>query len=99
MDSCWYIGTHQEEDFLFQRRLITICEALQWCKEQVLRSGWFCKAYVKKNLPWSKKAYYMKCVMWKDKKQVVFLSTNQVGLSQGLTAQKHVKKVKKSKNY
>jgi hypothetical protein len=49
-----------------------------------LRRGWFCKAYMKKNLPWSKKAYYMQCTTWKDKKQVMFLAANRVGFSQVL---------------
>jgi hypothetical protein len=56
-----------------------------------LRSGWFCEAYMMKNLPRSRKAYYMQCTTWKDKKQVMILATNPVGFSQGLTVQRHVK--------
>ena len=51
-----------------------------------LRRGWFCEAYMKKNLPWSTKAYYMQCTTWKDKKQVMYLATNWVGFSQGLSS-------------
>ncbi len=63
------------------------------------RRGWFSKAYMKKNLPRSKKAYYMQCTTWKDKKQVMFLATNQVGFSQGLTVQRHVKGKKSVKPF
>jgi hypothetical protein len=61
-----------------------------------LRRGWFHEAYMMKNLPRSRKAYYMQCTTWKDKKQVMFLANNQVGFSQGLTAQRHVKGEKTS---
>ncbi len=64
-----------------------------------LSRGWFCEAYMKKNLPRSKKAYYMQCTTWKDKKQVMFLATNRVGFSQGLTVQRHVKGEKSMKPF
>jgi hypothetical protein len=54
---------------------------------------------MKKNLPWPKKAYYIKCTTWKDKKLVMFLGTNQVGLSQGMTVQRHVKGKKSVKPF
>ncbi len=56
-----------------------------------LRRGWFCEAYMMKKLPMSRKANYMQCTTWKDKKQVMFLATNRVGFSQGLNVQWHVK--------
>ncbi len=62
-----------------------------------LRRGWFCEAYMMKNLSMSMKAYYMQCTTWKDKKQVMFLATNQVGFSQGLTVQRHMKRKKSVK--
>jgi hypothetical protein len=54
---------------------------------------------MKKNLRWPRKAYYMLCTTWKDKKQVIFLATNQVGFSQGLTVQQHVKGKKNIKPF
>jgi hypothetical protein len=41
----------------------------------------------------------MQCTTWKDKKQVMFLATNQVGFSQGLTVQWHVKGFKSVKPF
>jgi hypothetical protein len=62
-----------------------------------LRRGWFHEAYTKKKLPRLMKAYYLQCTTWKDKKQVTFLITNQVGFShQGLTVKRQVKGNKKS---
>ncbi len=52
-----------------------------------------------KNLPRSRKAYYMQCMTWKDKKQVMFLANNRVGFSQGLTVQRHVKGKKNVKPF
>jgi len=56
-----------------------------------LRRGRFCEAYMMKNFPRSRKVCYMQCMTWKDKKQVMFLATNRVGFSQGLTVQQLVK--------
>ncbi len=64
-----------------------------------LRKGWFCEAYMRKNLPWSKKAYYMQCTTRNDEKQVMFLATNRVWFSQGLTVQQHVKGGKSMKSF
>ena len=38
------------------------------------------------------KTYYIQCTMWRDRKQVCFLSTNGVGASSGLTVRRHSKK-------
>jgi hypothetical protein len=37
------------------------------------------------------KEYYIQGSTWRDKKQVCFLSTNEVGFSNGLAVKRHVK--------
>ena len=44
------------------------------------------------------KAYYIQCTTWRDKKQVWFLSSNEVGYTKGLTVKRHSKKKKKQDN-
>jgi len=41
------------------------------------------------------KHYCIQCTTWRDKKQVCFLNTNQVGFSNGLSVKRHVKGQKK----
>ena len=38
------------------------------------------------------KAYYIQCKTWRDKKQVCFLSPNEVVYTEGLTVKRHGKK-------
>jgi len=52
--------------------------------------GWYREAVLKLKAPGGK-VYYIQCTTWRDKKQVCFLSSNQVGFSNGLSVKRHVK--------
>lgn len=52
--------------------------------------GWFREAVLKMETP-DRRTYYIQCTTWRDKKQVCFLSTKQIGFSDGLTVKRHVK--------
>ena len=41
------------------------------------------------------KKYYIQATTWRDKKQVCFLSTNEIGFSDGMTVKRHTKKREK----
>ena len=49
-----------------------------------LERGWYHKSAIKLKTPTSKQ-YYIQCTTWRDKKQVIFLSSNIVGYSDGMT--------------
>ena len=51
--------------------------------------GWFREAALR--LMIGRKEFCIQCTTWRDKKQVCFLSSNQVGFSEGLTVRRHVK--------
>jgi len=57
--------------------------------------GWFRAAAVKINLSKGSE-YWIQCTTWQDKKQVMFLHTNTVGVSSALMVKCHVKGEKKS---
>ena len=46
----------------------------------------------------SGKAFYMQCKTWRDKKQVLFLSLNEVGYTGGLTVKIYANKEKNQEN-
>ena len=55
-----------------------------------VKRGWFREAVIKLKAK-SGKHYYIQCTTWRDKKQVCFLSNNDVGSSSGLSLLRHVK--------
>ena len=55
-----------------------------------LQQGWYHKASIKLNTP-TGKAYYIRCTTWGDKKQVWFLSSNEVGYTGGLTVKIYIR--------
>jgi len=54
-----------------------------------LERGWFREACLK--LRAGRTPYYVQCTTWKDKKQVSFLSTNNVGRSDYMTVQRRIR--------
>ena len=57
----------------------------------MLERGCFCKAVIKLKAEQSNQAYYyIHCTTWTDKKQVMFLSNNNVGRSVGIFVKRHV---------
>ncbi len=55
-----------------------------------VKCGWFREAAIELKSK-SKRKYYLQCSTWRDKKQVMFLHTNRVGSSSGITVRRHVK--------
>ena len=55
-----------------------------------VKRGWYREAVLKLKAPGGKE-YYIQNTTWRDKKQVCFLSSNEVGFSNGLSVQRHVK--------
>jgi len=51
---------------------------------------WYRKTVLKLKAPGGK-VYYIQCTRWRDKKQVCFLNTIQVGFSNELSVRRHVK--------
>jgi hypothetical protein len=60
-----------------------------------VKRGWFREAVIKLRAK-SGKDYYIQCTTWRDKKQVCFLSSNEVGSSIGLSVLRHVKEANAS---
>ena len=59
-----------------------------------LKQGWYRKAVINlKTL--TSKAYYIQCTTLRDKKQLCFLSPNEVGYTEEMTGKRHNKKKKK----
>ncbi len=57
----------------------------------MVERGWYCEAVIKLMAEQSNQAYYyIRCTTWKDKKQVMFLSNNNVGCSVGLFVKRRV---------
>ena len=52
--------------------------------------GWYREATLKVKAK-SGRVYYVQCTTWRDKKQVMFVHTNVVGPSSGLTVMRHLK--------
>ncbi len=63
----------------------------------MVERGWYREAVIKMKAEQSNHAYYIQCTTWKDKKQVKFLSNNNVGRSVGLFMKRRVLG-KKTKN-
>lgn len=59
-----------------------------------VKRGWFREAVLEMKTTTGKK-YYIQATTWRDKKQVCFLSTNEVGFSDGMTVKRHTKKREK----
>ena len=59
-----------------------------------LQRVWYREAAIKLKTK-TGKAYYIQCTTWRDKKQVCFLSLNEVGYTEGLTVKRYCKKNKK----
>ena len=59
----------------------------------MIKRGWYCKAAVKLRVKNSRNNYnyYIQFTMWKDKKQVMFLFSKNVGHSIGLTESRQAK--------
>ena len=55
-----------------------------------ISKGWFREAIIEMKTFHAKK-YYMQCTTWRDKKQVCFLSSNRVGVSEVLFAKRFSK--------
>ena len=55
-----------------------------------VKCGWFREAVIKLKAK-SGKHYYIQCTTWRNKKQVCFLSSNDVGSISGLSLLRHVK--------
>ena len=70
-------------DFPFLRLSRGACDSI--------KRGWFREAVLEMKTPTGKK-YYIQATTWRDKKQVCFLSTNEVGFSDGMTVKRHTKK-------
>ena len=56
----------------------------------MLTRGWFREAYIKMTTRRPKRNYYIQCTTWRDKNQVMFLSSKKVGASHGLTVKRRV---------
>ena len=56
-----------------------------------VKRGWFKEAVLALKSP-SGNQYYVQATTWCDKNQVCFLSTNQVGFSDGMSVKRHTKK-------
>ncbi len=69
---------HEDHDIPFLKLSNGACNGLE--------RGWFHEACVK--LHADRMPYYMQCTTRKDKKQVSFLSTNNVGRSDGMSVQR-----------
>ncbi len=52
--------------------------------------GWFREAAVEMKMS-NAKTYWIQCSTWKDKKQVTFVHTNNIGASSNLTVKRHVR--------
>jgi hypothetical protein len=72
-----------DEDFPFRR-------LSRGAKDSVKR-GWKREAVIKMKTP-TGKVYYIQATTWRDKKQVCFLSTNEVGFSDGSTVKRHTRR-------
>ena len=59
-----------------------------------VKRGWFREAVLGLKTPTGKQ-FYVQATTWRDKKQVSFLSTNEVGFSSGRTVKRHTKKREK----
>ena len=55
-----------------------------------VKQGWYREAMLKVKAN-NDKHYYIHCTTWTDKKQVYFLNTNQVGFSNSLSVERHIK--------
>eukprot|EP00956_Cyclotella_meneghiniana_P022021 scaffold40902_cov50-Cyclotella_meneghiniana.AAC.1 len=75
--------SRSDEDFPFLR-------LSRGAKDSVKR-GWFREAVLELKTPSGKK-YYIQATTWRDKKQVCFLSSNEVGFSDGMSVKRHTKK-------
>eukprot|EP00984_Skeletonema_dohrnii_P004810 scaffold1689_cov99-Skeletonema_dohrnii-CCMP3373.AAC.1 len=53
-----------------------------------LKRGWFREAVIVIKAK-NGKRYYVQCCSWKDKKQVCFLNSNEIGYSDGTTVRRH----------
>jgi hypothetical protein len=51
----------------------------------MVERGWYNEAAIKLRVENSTHDYYVQCTTWKDKKQVMFQSSNKVGRSVGHT--------------
>jgi hypothetical protein len=51
----------------------------------MVERGWHLEAAIKLHAENSAHDYYVQCTMWKNKKQLMFLSSNKVGHSVGHT--------------
>ena len=56
-----------------------------------LPRGWFREAYIKLTTPPPRKTHYIQCTTWRDKKQVMFLSNNRIGATDGLTVKRRIR--------
>ena len=68
--------SRQDEDFAFLRLSQGACDSV--------KRGWVREAVLALKSP-SGKQFYVQVTMWCDKKQVCFLSTNQVRFSDGVS--------------
>ncbi len=57
----------------------------------MVKRGWYREAAIKLKAKNITHDYYVQCTTWKDKKQVIFLSSNEVGCSVGYTVSWQVK--------
>jgi hypothetical protein len=55
-----------------------------------IEHGWFCEAAVQQKRS-TGKTYYIQCISWKDKKQVMFLHTIDIRASNGHTVMRSTK--------
>jgi hypothetical protein len=75
--------SRSDEDFPFLR--------LSRGARDSVKRGWFREAVLELKTPSGKK-YYIQATTWRDKKQVCFLSSNEVGFSDGMSVKRHTKK-------
>ena len=66
--------------------------------KKTLARGWFREAVLELYTSTCKK-FYVQCTTWKDKKQVCFLSTNEVGSSHGLSVRRYAKGRRKREHF
>ena len=55
-----------------------------------IKRGWYREAVVQENGRCGE-IYCIQCTTWNDKKQVMFLHTDAIGRSEGLSVRRHVK--------
>eukprot|EP00956_Cyclotella_meneghiniana_P022924 scaffold43919_cov42-Cyclotella_meneghiniana.AAC.1 len=75
--------SRSDEDFPFLR--------LSRGARDSVKRGWFREAVLELRTPTGKK-YYIQATTWRDKKQVCFLSSNEIGFSDGMSVKRHTKK-------